>query len=267
MTYIVEGDGTYWERAWRFRHFCLNLVGSDLRARFRRTYLGVAWAVLQPVAITVILVLVFVHVSPTPWRELSVYIYTGMTLWDLFSSGILISASSLLAGGSYLRASRIPAIVFPVRSVLHAAALNLCGLIGLIAWTVLFFPQAVSVHWVFFPVFYALVLFVVAPFGIICSVLTVKLRDFQNALALLLQGLWFLSPVFMARAVFDSPGLSVFAALNPVNSLCDVFRDFFMYGSWPSLYDLLQPLAWGGIGWLVALRMLKQSEPNLVFDL
>jgi hypothetical protein len=40
MTYILEDEGSYWEQAGQFRHLCLNLVGSDLRGRFRRTYLG-----------------------------------------------------------------------------------------------------------------------------------------------------------------------------------------------------------------------------------
>jgi lipopolysaccharide transport system permease protein len=218
-------------------------------------------------AITAILVLVFVHVTPTPWPELSVYIYSGMTLWDLFSSAILLSATSLEIGGGYLRSSRIPAIIFPIRSVLHAVSINLFGLVGLLVWAAVFFPQSVSFHWVFFPIYYALLLFLTAPISIICSVLALKFRDFQNALALLLQALWFLSPVFMARLIFDKPGLSTFAALNPINSLCDLFRAFFMHGSWPALYDVLQPIAWGSLFWLVAWRTLQRNERSLVFDL
>jgi homopolymeric O-antigen transport system permease protein len=267
MTYTLEGEGTYWQRAWRFRHFCLNLAASDLRARFRRTYLGVGWAVLQPLLITAILVLVFVHVTPTPWRELSVYIYTGMILWDLFSNSILIAANSFEGGGTYLRSSRIPAIIFPVRSVLHAVTINLFGLIGLALWTVAVLPTSMSVHWVFFPIYYALVLFLTVPVAILSSVLALKFRDFQNALVLLLQALWFLSPVFMARVIFDQPGLRTFAALNPINSLCDLFRSFFMLGSWPALYDILQPSAWAVVFWLMAWQMLQRTEPSLVFDL
>jgi ABC-type polysaccharide/polyol phosphate export permease len=130
-----------------------------LRGRFRRTY----WRWLgNPAALifTAILVVVFAQLTPTtPWRELSVYIYTGMTLWDLFSNGVLISATSLESGGPYLRSARIPAIIFPVRAMLHAVAVNLLGLVGLLAWTLVIYPQALSVHWLFFPIYYAVVLF------------------------------------------------------------------------------------------------------------
>ena len=268
MTYILEDEGSYWERAWQFRHLCLNLVASDLRGRFRRTYLGGGWAILQPLVFTAIMVVVFAQLTPTtPWRELSVYIYTGTTLWDLFSNGVLISATSLESGGPYLRSARIPAIIFPVRAMLHAVAVNLLGLVGLLAWTLVIYPHALSVHWLFFPIYYAVVLYFATPVAVVCALLTIKFRDFQNMLVLLLQLLWFLSPVFMARFIFDAPGLRAFAAFNPINSLCDLLRAFFIYGSWPAIYDVLQPIAWGTLFWLLSWRLLQRSEPSLVFDL
>jgi ABC-type polysaccharide/polyol phosphate export permease len=86
-------------------------------------------------------------------------------------------------------------------------------------------------------------------------------------LGLFLQLLWFLSPLFMARFIFDAPGLRAFAAFNPINSLRDLLRAFFMYCSWPAIYDLLQPMAWGTVFWLLSWRLLQRSEPTLVFDL
>jgi hypothetical protein len=89
MTYILEDEGSYWERAWQFPP-SLPLSGRFGFARTLPPHVPWRWLgnLAAPGVHGAILVVVFAQLTPTPWRELSVYVSTGMILWDLFANGV-----------------------------------------------------------------------------------------------------------------------------------------------------------------------------------
>ena len=68
---------------------------SDLRARFRRSYLGILWAMLQPLLMTAALSVVLVFEQS--FQEYSVYVYTGFISWEFIAAGFNLGALSLSA--------------------------------------------------------------------------------------------------------------------------------------------------------------------------
>src|SRR3990167_8054423 len=73
-----------------YRHLCWNLVASSLRARFRRTKLGILWAIVQPLAFALLIAAVWgsLHKSATYW-EFALYVFSGMIVWEFFSNVVL----------------------------------------------------------------------------------------------------------------------------------------------------------------------------------
>src|SRR5579871_5700577 len=108
----------------RYRHLCWNLVGSDLRARFRRSYLGILWAIIQPLAYSLVIAWAWgaIFHAPNYW-SFAVYVFSGMLVWEYFNSTLIVSLDGLISAIGYLRQSRIPFFVFQLRVPLTAAVI------------------------------------------------------------------------------------------------------------------------------------------------
>src|SRR3989338_901771 len=90
------------QELYRYRDLLVSLALRDIKVRYRQTFLGIAWAVLQPLAFMTIFTLVFgkfgkVSSDGTPYPLFS---YTGLVPWTLFPSGLSLAVSSVAANKS-----------------------------------------------------------------------------------------------------------------------------------------------------------------------
>lgn len=257
----------YAEDILSFRHLCWNLVASDLRSRFRRSYLGILWAVIQPLAFALMIAAVWGAVMGAPnYLQYSVYIFSGLIVWDYFGTVVGISQDSLINAEGYLKQTRIPFIVFQARTPLSALLIFLCGFVGLVVFmlSVGVIP-ALGAHFLLVPLFPLLLLAFALPVAIIMSVLGTLYRDVKYMSQIAVQGLFFMSPVMLDRAVFERPELQFLKYANPVFSLLDLFRAPIVNGElWP-LQSLLALLAWIFVLWALALIAGAKVGRRLVF--
>src|SRR5262245_26606545 len=87
-----------------YRHFALNLVGSDLRSRFRRSYFGILWAVAQPLGFALIIAWVWGSLfNQTSVLDYAIYVFSGFIVWDYFSAVMNVSQDSLTMSEGYLK--------------------------------------------------------------------------------------------------------------------------------------------------------------------
>ena len=71
----------YFSEIWRLRHFWMALVRIDLRKRYRRSIIGIGWSLLHPIAMTVVLCVVFSQMLNQSVRELAPLLLSGLTFW------------------------------------------------------------------------------------------------------------------------------------------------------------------------------------------
>jgi peptidoglycan/LPS O-acetylase OafA/YrhL len=76
----------YARRIWATRYFWTHLVAADLRAKYRRSSLGLLWAIIHPLALTGLLSLVMSRVFGSPIVEYAPFIFSGLILWNLSSA-------------------------------------------------------------------------------------------------------------------------------------------------------------------------------------
>ena len=199
------------------------LVQRDLRVRYAQTVLGVAWALIQPVAVMAVLVLLLgrhplARSSALPYW---LVVLTGMVVWTFFSQALDYGANSLLANSALLTKSWVPRMALPIAS-------SSSYLVDLaIAVMVLAVASAAHVEqWARF----AILPFVLALLWLFTSALsstlaawTVIYRDVRHALRFVLQLLLFASPVVYPSSVVPDSLKHVYA-LNPIVGVIDTFR-------------------------------------------
>ena len=220
------------------------LVVRDLKARYRGTFLGYLWSLLNPLLLLAVYAAVFTWVIParaTSAVPYPVFLFAGLLPW-LFASGALLDAAIVLAdNGPLLRKVVCPPEVFPAVTVLShlvhhllalpvlLAAIATAAAMGLmhVSWTVVLLPLA-------------LLLWVVAVGGAVLAVaaLAVHFRDLKDLLHNVLNLLFFATPIIYSLDHIPVRLLRRLIAANPVTPLVEVYRDVVLLGVVPS------PLLW-----------------------
>lgn len=251
----------------RYRHLLQHLVVSDLRARYRRTTLGIVWAVLWPVLFSAIFAVVAINLFDTSFEGYIAYVITGYVIWDFLAGSINGGTVSFLQAEGYLRQTRLPHIIFPIRTVSFLAVNFALGVLAALAVVLLASPSSFGWTWLFLPFIFVLVFLFAVPLALISAVANVKVRDYQHGITLVVFLVWYLSPILIARHVYESATLKPFTDINPIASLVDLFRDPVLNHAVPSLHDIAIVLAYGIVLWVLGLLWLEREKRLMVFHL
>ena len=221
----VPGIISYATDLVRYRHLCWNLVGSDLRSRFRRSRLGILWAIIQPLAYSLIIAWAWGTIfKSTSYWEFAVYVFSGMLVWEFVGNTTLGSLDGLLNAVGYLRQSRVPLFVFQIRVPLVGLVIFGSGVVGL---AIMLLATGTSPppgpHLLLVPAFMAILLAFATPIAVICSILGAQMRDLKHITGIALQALFFLSPVMIERRFLDEEQLKILNYANPHVPLIDMF--------------------------------------------
>jgi lipopolysaccharide transport system permease protein len=223
----------------RIRHgldLMRELVVRDLRVRYRRSVLGVAWSQLSPLATLAVLTFVFSKVVPLGIPHYALFVYAGLLPWTWFSGAITAGTDAIVANRDLVRRPGVPATLLPVSTVLtHAAyfALSLPVLFGALVveggvpGTAVALPAVAIVQ----------LLLVLGPVYLLAS-LQVSLRDTGHLVGVVLLPVFYATPVFYDASSVPDRSRFVYD-LNPINRLITAYRDVLLDGRWPDPLPLL----------------------------
>ncbi len=173
-------------KLWRFRELLWFLALRDIQVRYKQTVLGVAWALVQPIALMIALTAVRQFILGGEADP--VFVFAAILPWTFFAASVTGSTNSLVANAHMLRKIYFPRLLIPVAAV--GAPLVDFGIAFLVLIAMMLLPWfGVALTW-------QLALLVVATaiaalgVGIALSALTVAYRDFRYVVTLLVQ-LWF----------------------------------------------------------------------------
>jgi lipopolysaccharide transport system permease protein len=252
-----------------YRHLAMNLVGSDLRTRFRRSKLGILWAILQPLAFSLLIATVWgtVFKMDNYW-DYAIYVFTGMILWEYFGSIVIVAQDSLTGAEGYLRQTRIPFFIFQARTPLTSMVILVCGILGVLAMMAALgrLPEF-GPHLALIPLFLCIYLLFGLPTAIVMSIMGTAFRDLKYISQIVVQALFFISPVMLDRAMLDSPQLQWLHYVNPMMPLFDMFRAPLLYSELWHASDVWTVAAWISAMWIGAIALAARSGRALVFAL
>ncbi len=252
-----------------YRHLAWNLVGSDLRARFRRSYLGVLWAVIQPLAFSLTIALVWgsLFQAQSYW-SFAIYVFSGMIVWEYFASVVSVSQDALINAEGYLKQTRVPFFIFQMRTPLTSMVIFLLGAVGLaILMLSLQSLPSWGEHLLLIPLFPVILVFFGIPVATIMSIAGTQFRDIKYISQILIQALFFVSPVMLGREVLDRPELNFLSFVNPLIPLINMFRDPVVNGQLWDKTEVLTLSFWLAGLWVVSIAMAVRAGRKLIFAL
>ena len=210
-----------WAELWHFRDLFLVLAWRDISVRYKQTVLGVAWAVLQPVATMVIFSFIFNRMAGiqsgdgTPYP---VFLCVGQLLWQFFSGTLTNASQALVTNVTLVQKVYFPRLILPATAVttgLVDLAIASLVLVGMMVW------YGVTPGWIGLLTLPLLILTSVLcalGIGLFLAAINVKYRDVRYALPFVINIMMYVTPVIYPLAMLDRHPVARTAMtwLNPI---------------------------------------------------
>lgn len=213
------------------------LVARDMKLRYKRSILGFAWSLLNPLAQAVVFSFVFVLVLPLDIPNYPLFLLAGLLAWNWFNSSLLLGTGAIVDNRDLIKRPGFPAVILPAVRVtsdlIHFLLALVVLTIFLVGGGVPLTSRILLLPLVVVPQF-ALTLglsYFVATFH-------VRFRDTQYLLAVVLQLFFFLTPIFYRVDTISARFQSVYR-FNPMAHIIDAYRALLIRGELPNLQALL----------------------------
>lgn len=209
---------------WKFRDLLMAFGWRDVRLRYRQTFLGVSWVILQPLLGAAIFAIVFGRIARMPSQGIPYFIiaYSGLLGWTLFSTALTRASICLVASAELIRKVYFPRLLLPL-GVVPCVLLDFAVAGVLMIGFMIYYRIVPGWGLVLFPVTTVILLCMAMGFGIIAASLAVRYRDIQYIVPLFIQLMMYASPVgYSASAV--PAAIRPYYDLNPLVAPIEIMR-------------------------------------------
>lgn len=220
---------------WQYRELLWMLAYRDFRVKYAQTFLGVSWAILNPVITTFLLTFVFQRVAKMDTGDIPYPVYTlaGLVGWTYFSEVFSTAGDSILGAQHMVKKIYFPRLIIPL-SKGFTALIDLCITLVLLILLMAWYQMLPGPSFLFFPLFLFFALLSGLAGGIWISALTVRYRDFRFIAPLLLRIGLFVTPIaYPASAVPEAYRFWYY--LNPMAGVVEGIRWSLLGGTPPPL--------------------------------
>ena len=247
------------------------LVTKDFKIKYRRSVLGVAWSVLNPLLMMIVMAIVFSTIfaqgrngSITP-EMYPLYLIVGNVTFSVMSDSTSQALSSIMGASSLLKKVKVHRWVFPVQKVLFSLV-NFGFSLVAVALVMVWYRVIPTWHILLLPVCLVLLMFFCMGVGLILSAATVFFRDVMHLWGVVITAWTYFTPIFwttdfiaqMPRAV----QYVVYA--NPMYNYIQFMRDCIVFQTRPTLFTVGMCLFWAVLMMIIGYRVFHKTEHKFI---
>ena len=271
MTELASGSRTeQWkhpsvQRGLYVRDLLQTLVARDMKLRYKRSVMGFAWSLLNPLAQLLVFGFVFTRVLPLHIQNYPVFLFSGLLPWSWFSGALFEATDAIVGNRELIRRPGFPIAVLPVITLLsHLVHFVLAVPVLLLfilaakitlTWTILALPLIIIIQFVF-----------MLSLAYLLSTIHVTFRDTQYLLNILLLLGFYLTPVFYDSTAVP-PKSQLIYSLNPMYHLINAYRSILLHGMWPDFVSISLVGAASLILLLIGYRYFHNTSSQFVEEL
>jgi len=209
---------------WEKRELLYFLVWRDVKVRYKQAALGVAWAVVQPLAAMLVFTLIFGRLADLPSEGVpyALFAYVGLLGWTYFSSAVTQSSASLVANPALVTKVYAPRVLLPLAGI-SVPLVDLAISFVLVVPLMAFYDVVPGWQLAALPAFLALAVLTAAAVGLTLSAVNVRYRDVPYAMPFLMQLWLYASPIVYPATLIPERWQWLYS-LNPVVGVVEGLR-------------------------------------------
>lgn len=257
----------YFNGIYQHRYILISLIKRDLQMKYRRSKLGIAWSILTPLGLVLIVGTVYSIIFGADPKVFIPALFAGLNPW-LFMSGTADGATAaFLSAEGYIKQSTVAAQIFPLRTVL-------VNFVNLVYSVLAFFSVYLFLQpGCFGPMMLMCIpgLFIMFIFALglanITSVITLSLRDFQPLQSIVLQGLFYATPIIFPKEMLAAKGFAIIYEINPFYYMLEIVRRPMLGDSLPDIGVYIVACVIAFSAFVAGIAILMHAKKKIAFKL
>ena len=253
------------------RFILKQLVTKDFKIKYRRSFLGVAWSVLNPLLMMIVMAVVFSTifaqgrngaVSPELYP---LYLIVGNVTFSVMSESTNQALMSIIWASSLLKKVKVHRWVFPVQKVLFSLVNFGFSLIA-VAIVMIWFHVVPTWHLILLPVCLFLLMLFCMGLGMMLSALTVFFRDIMHLWSVVITAWTYLTPIFWTTDFIGQMphAVRIIMYANPMYNYIQFMRDIFLFQTTPTFFTVGMCVAWAVVALVLGFVVFHKSEHKFI---
>ena len=249
----------------KFQPLLKELVGRDIKIKYRRSVLGVLWTLLNPLFMMIVLSVVFSNLFKFDIENFPLYLLSGQIIFNFFNDTTTTSMGAIIGNASLIKKIYVPKYLFVLSRVV-SSVINLMA--SFTALMLVMLAMRVEMHWtvILSPI---PILFLVAfslGIGLILAAIAVKFRDIMHLYSVFTTALMYLTPVIYPMSILPS-WLAIVVRANPITNILIMFRDVMLYGRLPSVEGIIIALVETTLALCVGLYVFYKNQDQFILNI
>lgn len=216
-----------------YKDLIFSLIVQEYKGRYRQSFFGWTWSLLQSLIQVVIFTVLFSIVAPinSDGIPYPVFMYSALIFWLFLNVSVISATSSLNNNSSLILSISIPRMFFPFASIIANIPSFIFSFVFLIIMLIVY-KIKISLNMLFIIPVFVLQLMVIYAVTLLCSSLNVFYRDVRNGISTLLQ-LWFYSTPVVYSLNNLPEILRKIIIINPMSLIIEFYRMIIVYNQIP----------------------------------
>ncbi|HDS1218735.1 ABC transporter permease [Stenotrophomonas maltophilia] len=253
---------------WNYRYFIFSSIKNELRLRFIRSRLGALWMIIHPLMQVLIFATILSEVLAAKLPGIddkygyALYLMSGTLCWTMFSETIGKSVNLFVDSGNLMKKMSFPRICLPFIAGGTMLVNNVLLLVAIFAvFAVMGHMPTAEALWL--PALMLLTLSFSMALGLLLGVLNVFMRDIGQVVPVVLQALFWLTPIVYHITILPERVQAIFR-LNPLLPLVTSYQNVLLFDKPPVWGDLLWLMIATVVLALASLVMFRRASPEMV---
>jgi ABC-type polysaccharide/polyol phosphate export permease len=224
------------KQAIRYRNLIFQLLYRDITTRYKRSVLGIAWTMINPLGTMLVMSIAFAQIFGAT-KGYPAYVLSGYLAWTFFSQATTATIVNLVWGGGLLQRVYMPRTSFALAAI-GTGIVNL--VLALIPLLIVELINGVQINWsiLFLPVPILLMAMFALGFGLLISSFAVYFPDVAEMYQIILNAWFYLTPIVYPETTLAPDIRNLMQYLNPMYRMVKLFRMPIFDGVIPSWHDL-----------------------------
>ncbi|MBQ8974953.1 MAG: ABC transporter permease [Oscillospiraceae bacterium] len=242
------------------------LVSRDFKVKYKRSVLGVAWSLLYPVLMMLVMSVVFSKVFKfsTPGVNYLVYVLSGLTYFNYYSEASNLSMSSIIANFSLINKVYIPKYIFPFTKCLFVGINFLLTLIPLYV-VILLTGTGLNVYHFLLPYSFVCLFLFTLGMSFILATVTVFMRDMLYIYGIALTLWTYLTPIMYDISIMENKFMQSVLKINPLYQYINFARTIILHHQCPTIGQFAMSLVTALIVLAVGIVVFRKNQDKFVY--
>ena len=253
---------SYIENFKKYRFLLWELVKKGVKLKYRRSYLGILWTLLEPLMTMIVLSVVFGTLFGNKDPHFPVYILCGRLMYSFFSSATNGAMKAIRTNSGMIKKVYVPKYIYPLSSVLYNYVIFLISLIVLAIVSVVLGIQP-TIYMFQIPIALILVLLLSYGIGMILATIGVFFRDMEYLWSVALMIIMYTCAIFYYPSRLLKSGFAWILKFNPLYCIISIFRSA-MFGEMMNMHYFAYALIFSLVAIVVGMICFKKKQDDFI---